>query len=194
MSMMSSITCPRCAGSGRSMTLPDAPCEVCAGSGEVGNHSLSSHFSFGELVVARVGYDQMPSPAAMGMLFDLCNLLLEPVRAIVGPLRVTSGYRCQALDAAVAGPEWLHKLSGHAIGAAADVVPLALGVTLRDVMEAAEAVPLDQRILEFGCCHLAIYAPHPPGGHLQRREAFVRLPGPTYAVWTGTPEQMTQIA
>ena len=82
---------------------------------------------------------------ARANLVRLAADLLEPARALVGPLRVNSGYRCPGLNAAIRGS----RTSAHMDGLAADVFPLDLG--LRDAYEAlAESgLPFDQLIFEF---------------------------------------------
>lgn len=173
-------TCPRCAGD---KTTPGGnTCLLCNGRGWVGDYHLSEHFMFSELVQGHQGFCNDPTPNAMEQLKALCAELLEPVHALVGPLRVTSGYRCPSYDAHVAGPPFDRQLSGHSVGAAADVQPLTPGKTLKDVMDAAASFKLDQRIIEGGCVHLAIYAPYPMNERLQRNQAFVRMLNPDQSI------------
>jgi hypothetical protein len=72
--------------------------------------------------------------------------LFEPARALLGPLLVSSGYRCPALNRVIGGS----RTSRHMEGLAFDVVPLELD--LRDAMQrlVESAVPFDQLIYEFG--------------------------------------------
>lgn len=87
---------------------------------------LSPHFSLSELTTtSRTQYaPQQAAGAAEGTpvraaLVALCTTLLEPVRTRAGrPVRVTSGYRSQVLNAATAGAS---ATSQHVKGEAADL-------------------------------------------------------------------------
>ncbi len=110
-----------------------------------------SHFSLAELV--RSDHPELqdePSTAAQVNLARLVADLAEPARAILGvALRVNSGYRGVALNAAVGGSP----TSAHCLGLAIDVVPEGL-----DIVEAFErlrvsdgrsrALVVDQAIFE----------------------------------------------
>src|SRR5690606_5989267 len=110
------MLCPACWGR--------QVCEYCEGLGAVEDVQLSPHFALSELLrsdAARArGLYQVPTPAVVERLRELCVELLEPVRASVGPLRVTSGYRRPAVNSAVGGSS----TSAHMSGRAADVVPV----------------------------------------------------------------------
>jgi len=99
-------------------------CEYCEGRGAVEDVKLSPHFRLSEMIrsdTARArGLYQVPPPAVVERLRELAGELLEPVRASVGPLRVTSGYRRPRVNAAVGGSD----TSAHMSGWAADVVPV----------------------------------------------------------------------
>ncbi len=126
---------------------------------------LSEHFSFDELT----GCDKHPALADKNRLeasvftfklSELCHKLLEPVRAQFGPVVVTSGYRCPALNAAVGGVE----TSQHAAAEAADfIVP---GRDLVDVFEWIRGAGLDfgQVILEPGWIHVSLGEPYREAG------------------------------
>lgn len=86
---------------------------------------LTPHFTRAEL-----NYDSAPTATVRANLQRLAELL-EDVRETLGvPLRVTSGYRSPATNAATAGAS---ATSQHLDGSAADVVPvgMALDVALR---------------------------------------------------------------
>lgn len=110
---------------------------------------LSKHFKLWEFVTsqtaARHGINNTPPLAVIDRLSTLCQQILEPARQAVGPLRISSGYRCPALNSAVGGS----KTSAHMQGYAADVIPLSA-----NKMELAHWVKsnckFDQIILEFG--------------------------------------------
>jgi zinc D-Ala-D-Ala carboxypeptidase len=61
--------------------------------------------------------DNSPPPSAIEMLKQLCVEILEPLRVYTGPIRISSGYRCPALNAAVGG----QPTSEHLSGCAADI-------------------------------------------------------------------------
>ena len=97
-------------------------------------NKLSEHFSYQELtqseVADRMGFDNTPPPAAYENLIRLANKL-EEVRTLIGkPIMVSSGYRCQAVNAAVGS----QPSSQHRVGCAADFkVP---GISPNDVVKA----------------------------------------------------------
>lgn len=113
------------------------------------NQQLSEHFQLWEFVTSQVaerkGIDNTPSEDIVMCLKTLCKTLLEPARFALGPLRISSGYRCFALNQAVGGAV----NSAHQIGFAADVLPLKVSK-----MEFAKWVvkngSFDQVILEYG--------------------------------------------
>ncbi len=70
---------------------------------------------------------------------------LEPARAAMGPIRITSGYRCPALNTAIGGAT----TSQHMVGEAADIIPMTKSLAALFVWLHAN-VPFDQLIWEFG--------------------------------------------
>lgn len=106
--------------------------------------------------------------------------LWEPARALVGPMAVSSGWRCQGLNAAVGGS----KGSAHLTGDATDNTPLSMHIVDAMVRIARSALPFDQLILEqqwsgaarggaVGWIHLG----SPRGSAEPRRQALMRLAG-----------------
>lgn len=85
------------------------------------NTMLSEHFSLEEMVrsgeALRRNIDNSPTPEAVESLRRLCANVLEPVRRRFGATRITSGYRCPALNEAVGGAT----SSQHLRGEAADI-------------------------------------------------------------------------
>ena len=136
-------------------------CEYCEGSGDVEDVQLSPHFRLSEFLrseTAQVqGLYQVPPPAVVERLRELCVELLEPVRAKVGPLRVTSGYRRPKVNAAVGGSS----TSAHMSGWAADVVPVrgTPEQIMRLLHEAGQALVWDQAILYTSHVHLGLRRP-----------------------------------
>jgi len=130
-------------------------------------NKLSEHFSYQELtqseVADRMGFDNTPPPAAYENLIRLANKL-EEVRTLIGkPIMVSSGYRCQAVNAAVGS----QPSSQHRVGCAADFkVP---GISPNDVVKAIKesGIVYDQLIREFDSwTHISI----PNNPNLQPRQ------------------------
>lgn len=120
---------------------------------------LSQHFSLAEFTAsqtaARRGIDNTPSEREIEALRELCEHVLEPVRALLGPTIVSSGYRCLNLNRAIGS----HDGSQHVLGQAADihfayVLPLDAAEKI-----AATDIPFDQLIHEFGAWVHISYGP-----------------------------------
>ena len=82
------------------------------------------HFTFREFerseTAERMKIDNRLPELVEAHVVELVDILLDPLReAWGGPLVVTSGYRCPALNKAVGGSE----TSAHTAGWAADLVP-----------------------------------------------------------------------
>jgi hypothetical protein len=94
---------------------------------------------------SRLGISNIPNDIEIGRLRSLCETILQPARNALGPLRISSGFRSEALNAAVGGvPN-----SDHRLGFAADVIPVAVGsITLARWIQ--NNATFDQVILEFG--------------------------------------------
>lgn len=110
---------------------------------------ISEHFTVEELtfsdVALRQGFDNTASPAVLAQLTRWATLIGEPVRALLGvPLRVNSGYRCQALNAYIGGATD----SDHMYGCAADLLPLGLNLSIAFAKIQASAIPYQQLIFE----------------------------------------------
>ena len=87
-------------------------------------------------------------------LTRLCTLILEPLRAYFGkPVRVSSGFRADKVNAAVKGS----KTSDHKEGLAGDIT--INGVTPLEICKAAVelGLPFNQVINEFNeWCHISV--------------------------------------
>jgi len=113
---------------------------------------LSEHFTLQEFVfsqtAARRGIDNTPTPAIIENLRTTAAVM-ERVRKLLGdkPIRVSSGYRCPGLNAAVGGSE----NSAHMQGLAVDFTCSGYG-SVFDVASAIASSNLefDQLIYEFG--------------------------------------------
>lgn len=83
-----------------------------------------TYFSLKELCASDVAtqrkIDNFPSFTVAAHLMELTEKILEPLRSAWGsPVKVTSGYRCDALNRAVGGVS----TSAHRLGYAADLQP-----------------------------------------------------------------------
>jgi zinc D-Ala-D-Ala carboxypeptidase len=112
--------------------------------------NLSPHFTLEEFTVSqtatRLGINNLPSPVVIANLQNLCINLLEPLRTRLGrTIKISSGYRCNLLNAKVGGAD----NSQHTFGEAADIIvqgitPYEVACIVRDEFN------YDQCILEFG--------------------------------------------
>lgn len=87
------------------------------------NLKLSNHFDLQEMcqssVAIKLGINNLPPEDCLSSLKYICINILEPVRARYGaPIKVTSGYRCRHLNAAINGAV----TSQHCLGQAVDVM------------------------------------------------------------------------
>lgn len=80
---------------------------------------LSPHFTLEELTrsatAARLGICNEPGIDAISSLQRLCQQVLEPLRTYAQqPVRISSGYRCRALNKAVGGVPNSYHIKGRA--------------------------------------------------------------------------------
>jgi Peptidase M15 len=112
--------------------------------------NLTKNFQLWEFVVSvtadRNGLDNTPNQEEIKHLTTLCKTILQPARDVLGPLRISSGFRSEELNEFVGGAS----NSDHRLGFAADVIPINTGT--RQLAEwVVKNVPnFDQVILEFG--------------------------------------------
>ena len=115
---------------------------------------LSKNFSLIEFTESntaiRNGIDNNPTAEHIHNLVDLCENVLQPLRDRIGSsIRVTSGYRSEALNSAIGGS----KTSDHSHGRAADIKLVINGVNISEELYygiKAMGVPFKQLIWEFG--------------------------------------------
>lgn len=138
---------------------------------------LTPHFTLGEMTASgtavRRGLKNVPSAVAVENLRALCREVLEPLRRQVGCVRVTSGYRSEALNRAVRGAE----NSQHRRGEAADVHCSSLEQAKKWFEIVRQTTDFDQLLLERrmknGCCWLHVSYVRQPGRRKNRHEAHV---------------------
>lgn len=137
--------------------------------------NLSEHFTLQELtasgIALRTGLDNTPDAPHVANLTRLCEMLLEPVRSLLGvPLHINSGYRSGLVNAAIGGA----MNSAHMEGRAADFVPI--GFPLREAFDVlrTSGLPFDQIIFECAAwIHIAVAPNDSP-----RKEALTATGGP----------------
>ena len=116
---------------------------------------LSENFSLSEfersMMAERLGIDNAIPNEAQLNLRTLCVKVLQPLRELYGkPLRISSGYRCEALNKAVGGVP----TSQHRLGEAADVQCEDGAVRLLHLLEESDIV-FDQAILYRTFLHVS---------------------------------------
>lgn len=109
------------------------------------------HFNFSELVsssvAAKKGIDNTPKGFEYLALAALVKNVLEPTRAYWNaPIKITSGYRCEALNKAVGGVA----NSQHRLGEAADITTGTKENNMKLYSYMRLNVVYDQLILEKG--------------------------------------------
>ena len=143
--------------------------------------NLSPHFTLAELTRTSTGLANEPSPSQVAALTSLCLHVLEPIRALLGvPLRITSGFRGSAVNAAIKGAAG----SQHMRGEAADIVPVGIDVEAAMGLIAAARLPVDQLIVypRGGFLHVSYAAQRVNRGELLRSAASGGSGGP-YSKW-----------
>lgn len=130
---------------------------------------LSAHFDLEEFTfsetAARFAIDNTPDDGEIQNLAILCEEILEPLREKVGPIQVTSGFRCLPLNRRIGSRDTSH----HTMGRAADIK--VAGMKPLDVCKLIVTLnlPFEQVIHEFGSwTHVAIA----PDGAVPRRQTL----------------------
>jgi hypothetical protein len=102
----------------------------------------------------RKGIPNKPDVQHVSNLKALCERVLEPIRTLIGkPIFVTSGYRSEALNAAVGGS----KSSQHMEGLAADIICPSFGSArnLAEIIAVSSNIEFDQLIYEGDWVHIS---------------------------------------
>jgi len=84
---------------------------------------LSPHFRLSEFLNLKKYPENTPTMQVVANLSYGCHQLLEPARFMVGPIIVSSGFRCEDVNKKVDGV----RNSQHLIGQAADIRPMNPG-------------------------------------------------------------------
>lgn len=122
---------------------------------------LSPHFSFEELCYTSYSFlsaqNKNCALAYTDNLTALAFYVLEPVRTLLGvPLKITSAYRCDALNKFAGGVVNSQHLSGEA----ADFIPEGLDLKLAFLkISKAQELHFGQLILEPAWIHISLGVP-----------------------------------
>jgi len=132
-------------------------------------NQLSPHFTLDELTFSQTAIQRniknVPNRKELANLRRLCRTILEPFRALVGPLHVNSGFRSEELNRINGGvPN-----SQHRLGQAADLLPIKTELKAAYLKLVDSKIPFDQAIYEFGRWIHVSWSPKPRG---QRLVAF----------------------
>lgn len=83
------------------------------------NFQLTPHFSYYEMTrsawAERYHRDNTPDCLQLAALENLCRVLLEPLRAQFGPIRINSAFRSPMVNEGVGGVGCSKHLSGEAV-------------------------------------------------------------------------------
>lgn len=116
------------------------------------------HFTIEEMTKSSTatakGIDNTPSKDIEAKLQKLIEAILDPLREWYGkPIRVNSGYRCEALNEAIGGS----KTSQHCLGEAADITAGSKEENKKLFEYIKDNLPFDQLINEsdFSWIHVS---------------------------------------
>lgn len=111
--------------------------------------NISQHFTLRELTYSqtaeRRGIDNTPPGDVIQNMEALCDAILERLRAAVGPITVTSCYRCPELNKIVGG----NPNGQHSRGEAADIECFKISTRALAEKVIELKLPFDQLIMEF---------------------------------------------
>lgn len=119
---------------------------------ESNGQMLGKYFSLAEMIASdtatrlAIHDQQFPSAIVIDNLKLLCQKILDPLREAAGPLKISSGFRCEKLNKAVGGQPG----SQHKIGEAADIK--GIDFTNAEIFYLIQKLnlPYDQLIWEYG--------------------------------------------
>jgi hypothetical protein len=127
---------------------------------------VAPHFTFHELVRTGTGLKNVPSEVHLWRARILAVAVLGPWRRLVGPLEVTSWFRCPRVNREVGGADESQHLRGEAV----DVIPVGLtgqrSPADRDrawaiLLELAKTgLPVDQAVIYENKPHIHVSCTH----------------------------------
>ena len=114
---------------------------------------ISKNFTLHELTrsntALRLGIDNSPTKDGIHKLTILANSLLQPLRKELGPLRITSGYRCFELNTAIGGSDSSQHMSYEAVDCQFSKDGTMDNIKIYEAIQNL-CLDFDQLILEFG--------------------------------------------
>ena len=132
---------------------------------------IAPHFSLAELTRTQTGLPNVPTEHDMQNLKRLAEVVLEPVRDLLGSrLVIHSAFRCAEVNRAVGGAV----ASAHLDGRAADFVPESqepIRLAFDRILKSE--IPFDKMLLEFKGSRYWIHLQIPKEGEKYRRQAFI---------------------
>jgi len=105
--------------------------------------------------------------------------LVDRIWTLIGPINVTSGYRCDGLNRAVGGSP----LSAHLAGRAVDFVPVLVDVRAAMLQLCESDIPFDKLILEGIAGEWWLHAQVPADGILPRGRFLMCLAPGKFEPW-----------
>lgn len=87
---------------------------------------FTKNFSLEELCKTDTGIENVPAYAEAEKLMYLAHFILQPTRDRFGALKITSGFRCEEVNAKIGGA----KTSQHLFAEAVDIVPLSSDIDM----------------------------------------------------------------
>ena len=159
-----------------------APSQVIIGL----DYVLSPHFTFGMMTNTEnrnlLEQNRQEGLKYLDNLKKLCNDILEPIILLIGPMFITSCFRCLTLNSSVGGA----KNSQHTVAEAADThYTISLNEAYNKIM--ASNIPYCQLIFEFAqWVHVSVQDPILYPGKIRQNLNASRVNGKTvYTVITG---------
>lgn len=149
---------------------------------------LSENLTLGEfLATSHHEFDDEQSDPPQEVLINARRHaidLWQPCRDLIGPMAVSSGYRCPGLNAAVGGAV----TSAHMDGRATDNIPIKTSLLDAYMQILQSSLPFDQLIWEFGRW---IHLGSPKHWDQPRREALMKFAGSGYELFNPNDPRIT---
>ena len=143
-----------------SPTPPDSSSIVTPAQVVIGvSYQFSTNFSYGTMTKTEhrdlIEKNIEEGKKYLDHMAKLCNIVLEPVWALMGPFTINSCFRCSELNSIVGGT----KNSQHTVAEAADTE--YSGLTLQQAFNkiAFSSIPYSQCIIEWGWIHIGLIDP-----------------------------------
>jgi hypothetical protein len=160
-----------------------APSQVIVGL----DYVLSQHFTYGMMTNTEnrklLEQNRQEGLKYLDNLKTLCNNILEPVIFLIGPMFITSCFRCLTLNSSVGGA----KNSQHTLAEAADTrYTISLSEAYNKIM--ASNIPYAQLIMEFNSwIHVSVCDPILYPGKIRQNLNASRVNGKTVYTFITRP-------